>query len=103
MQPNRVVVPVVAAGSVPDDVRARLGERQVVFQFGCRLAATRAIPVDHGSPARRRAPNPVLGPEVIEIAVETLRLNDEQAIITLRKQLAKAVELDLSVSDNIRS
>ena len=95
VEPGRIIVSAVAAGSIPEDVGACLCEGDIVFYLGRGFSAASAIGDKHGHPARWFTSGwsivDILDPKPVEIAIIGFGFPDDKTLGVLQ-EVADAVE-----------
>src|SRR5262245_47764211 len=99
MDPSGIVVPVVAAKTPPNNVRAGLGEKNVIFQLRGVLAAASTVVVDHRNAARCYATFGVGEPKPVEVAVVIFGFPNDESVVTLQQWAAREKRGGVSGND----
>ena len=85
MQPHGVIGAAVPPGAIPNDMRAGLGENNVVLQLGVGFVAAGAIGIYHGNATGGALAIGVLYPESIRVTVKSFGFPNHETVLSLQQ------------------
>ena len=85
MKPNGVVFAAVPPGAIPNDMRAGLGENNVVLQLGVVFIAAGTVGDQHGDFTGGAFAVGILYPEFIRVPVKILGFPNHETVLSLQQ------------------